>query len=380
MFRFGIRTFALLGGMAGLAGWMSTLQLLPLAVVLLGAAAVVVVAGYVAASRVDGDATTEVAALVVLAAATLAGAGHLAVASAVTAMTVLLLLEKTRLHAVVSRIDDESLRASARFAAMALVVLPLLPTGPYGPYDAFRPRELWVLVLFFSGLGFLGWMARRLVGTSRGLIVSGLLGGVISSTSVTLGFARQSRSARAPGLALAAGAISACTVMLLRVTLVCAVLNPALAATLPRPLAVPFAAGAVLVFMAWRTNMRRGEQAEKESGSPLQLGAALQMTGLFQVVLLVILAVQARWGSSALIATSAFVGLTDLDALTLSLARSSAGANISAATLGLLAGIVSNTLLKAAIALVIGRGMFRIVTTLTLVAMAALVAWPLLAS
>jgi uncharacterized membrane protein (DUF4010 family) len=167
---------------------------------------------------VSVDGTTEVAAIVVLAAGTLAGAGHLALASAVVAATTVLLLEKTRLHELVSRIDDAALRASARFAALALIILPLLPPGPYGPFDAIRPRELWAIVLFFSGLSFVGWIARRAVGPHEGVIVSGLLGGIISSTAVTWTFARESRADDAPRLALAAGVIGACTVMLVRVT------------------------------------------------------------------------------------------------------------------------------------------------------------------
>ncbi len=215
----GIRTFTLLGGLGGLAGWLSVSGLVPVAVVLLAAAAALVVAGYAAASRVDVDGTTEVSAIVVLAAGTLSGAGQMALGSAVVAATALLLLEKTRLHAMVARLDDAALRASVRFAAMACVILPLLPPGPYGPLDAVRPRQLWALVLFFSGLGYLGWIARRVVGTHQGVIVSGLLGGIISSTSVTLTFARESRADGAPRLALAGGVVAACTVMLLRVVL-----------------------------------------------------------------------------------------------------------------------------------------------------------------
>ena len=375
----GIRTFTLLGVLAGLAGWMSTINLLALSIILLVAATALVVVGYVAASHFDVDGTTEAGALVVLAAGTLAGAGYLALASAVMAGTVLLLLEKTRLHAFVAHIDDASLRASARFAAMALIILPLLPQGPYGPCGAVRPRELWTLVLFFSGLGFFGWFARRMVGAHRGLIVSGLLGGIVSSTSVTLQFARQSRSSGAPRLALAGGAVGASTVMLLRVVLVCAVLNPALAARLPASLVVAFIAGVAVALLAWGTNERRGTPERTAEESPLQLGAALQMTGLFQLVLFAILAVQSRWGTSALVATSAFVGLTDLDALTLSLARSTATlADIPGATTALLAGVVSNTLLKAAVALVIGRGAFRLLTPLALGVMAAAIAVSLL--
>lgn len=376
----GIRTFTMLGGSAGLAGWLSVNGLLPLAVVLLAAAAALVVAAYVAASRVDVDGTTEVAAIAVLAAGTLAGSGQVALASAVVAGTALLLVEKTRLHALVKRIDDAALRASVRFAALACIILPLLPQGPFGPLDAIRPRELWSLVLFFSGLSYLGWIARRAVGQHRGVIVSGLLGGIISSTSVTLTFARESRAGDAPRLALAAGAVGACTIMFARVVVACAVLNPPLAALLPRYAGLAFLVGAAAVMAAWRSDAPESG-GRRSADSPLNLRSALQMTALFQVVLFLILLVQARWGSGALLVTSAVVGLTDLDALTLSLARSAAisGAVSSAAT-ALCVGMLSNTLLKMAVALVIGRGWFRTAAGLGLGAMALALAAALFAA
>ena len=105
--------------------------------------------GYVAGSRQDIDGTTEVAALVVLAAGVMAGIGSVRLASGIIAITTLLLVEKSRLHSLVQRIDDVGLRSGVRFAVMALVVLPLLPEGPYGPLGGVRPRELWALVLFF---------------------------------------------------------------------------------------------------------------------------------------------------------------------------------------------------------------------------------------
>jgi uncharacterized membrane protein (DUF4010 family) len=370
----GIRTFTLLGGLGGLAGWLSLGGLLPVAVVLLAGAAALIVAAYAAASRVDVDGTTEVAAIVVLAAGTLSGAGQIVLGSAVVAATVLLLLEKTRLHALVGHIDDAALRASARFAALACVVLPLLPQGPYGPLDAVRPRELWSLVLFFSGLSFMGWIARRVVGPHQGVILSGLLGGIISSTSVTLTFARDSRQPNAPRLALAAGVISACTVMLLRVTLACAVLNPALAAMLPPYIGLAFVIGVGAVFVVWRANPSASHDSAALE-SPLRLWAALQLTALFQVVLFVILFVQVRWGAQALVATSAFVGLTDLDALTLSLARSTpSSGDLSTTAVALVAGILANTCLKLVVAVVAGRGSFRTTTAAALGAMAVVLA------
>jgi uncharacterized membrane protein (DUF4010 family) len=366
----GIRTFTLLGGLAGLAGWLFVSGLQAVAVVLLGGSVGLVVIGYAVAARTDIDGTTEAAALVVLTAGAIAGSGRLALSSAVIAATALLLLEKTRLHALVRRIDDAALRASVRFAAMACIVLPLLPVGPYGPYGAIRPRELWALVLFFSGLSFVGWIARRLVGPDVGVVLSGLLGGIVSSTSVTFQFARDSRSGGLPDMALAGGVVGACTVMLLRVNIAAAVLNPGLALALPGYLGPAFVVGVIAVLALARANTIAAG-ADFVRDSPLQLRSALQMTALFQVVLFVILAVQTHASAEALVGTAALVGLTDLDALTLSLARSArTEAQIPAAAVALVVGILSNTALKLAVALVAGRGRFRVVTAAVLGGMA----------
>ena len=129
-----------------------------------------------------------------LVAGVLAVTGSVRLASGIIAITTLLLVEKSRLHSLVKGIDDVALRSGVRFAVMALVVLPLLPEGPYGPLGGVRPRELWALVLLFSGLSFAGYIARRLVGPDQGYLVTGLLGGLVSSTNVTLTFARTSGS------------------------------------------------------------------------------------------------------------------------------------------------------------------------------------------
>ena len=165
----GIRTFSLIGGLGGLSGALWTLGVTGPAVVVLSGMAALCVAAYVAASRTDVDGTTEAAALVVLTAGSLAGLGSYRLASGIIAVTCLLLVEKSRLHALVARIDDIALRAGVRFGVMALVVLPLLPEGPYGPLGGIRPRELWALVLFFSGLSFLGYVARQVLRPRSGI-------------------------------------------------------------------------------------------------------------------------------------------------------------------------------------------------------------------
>jgi uncharacterized membrane protein (DUF4010 family) len=355
----GVRTFTMLGAVAGLAGWLATLQYAALAAALTGGAVLLVIAGYAAASRRDVDATTEVAALVVIGAGLAAGIGWLALASAIVAVSTLLLVEKSRLHRLVRRIDDEELRAAARFAVMAVVILPLLPTGPFGPFGGIRPRELWLLVLFFSGLSFTGYLARRIVGGRHGYPVAGLLGGLISSTNVTYTFARLSR--REPPLAqpLAIGVVGANAMLFPRVALAATVLNPAVGRAVAPYLVVPFLLGAAAIVFWW---LRRDviDQHPQPPSNPLQIVPALEMAVLFQLVLFLVHAARRYFGGTGLLATGAVLGLTDVDALTISMTKVAAapGDEILAAQ-AIAVGILANTVLKTLLALGLGTAAFR---------------------
>ena len=356
----GIRTLTLLGGVAGIAGWLWSAHLELLAAILLTAAAALVVTAYASSSRHNVEATTEVAALVVLTAGLLAGLGHLRLASAIFALTVLLLAEKSQLHSLVARLDDVSLRAGIRFAVMAVVILPLLPEGPFGPWGGVRPRLLWMLTLFFSGLSFGGYLARRLVGDQHGYPLAGLLGGMVSSTNVTLTFARLSRALEEARGPLALGVVASCTVLLLRVLTATTVLNAPLTAVLLPYFAAPFLVGVVTLLPLLRRSASPPSPPEVVK-NPLQLREALQMALLFQVVLFGVHAMQDRFGDAGLLVSAAVLGLTDMDALTISMARSATGgASLEVAAQAITIGLISNSVLKMLLAVVLGRGKFRL--------------------
>jgi len=365
----GIRTFTMLGAVAGLCGWLWKTGLTAPAAILLAGAVAITAAAYVAASRQDVDATTEIAALVVLTAGVLAGTGAFRLASGIIALETLLLVEKSKLHALVQRIDDVGLRAGVRFAVMALVVLPLLPEGPYGPLGGIRPRELWALVLFFSALSFLGHVARRVVGPGHGYLVTGFLGGLVSSTNVTFTFARLSRSDPAMERALAFGAVGANTVLYPRVLVATAVLNPALVPPLIPYLAMP----ALVAALTAASGVRRSALVDAPDlplDNPLQLRAAIQMAVLFQGVLMLVYLAREMWGQSGVLTSAAILGLTDVDALTVSMARGVAKTvSLEAAALAIAIGVLANTALKLGVALFLGSARFRTIVGGTLVLM-----------
>jgi uncharacterized membrane protein (DUF4010 family) len=366
----GIRTFTLLGALAGIAGMLITAGDVVAAAILVAGAIGVIVAGYVRASKHDIDATTEVAALVVLGAGVLGGIGQLRISAALTTLTVLLLAEKPRLHGMVARLDEPTMLAAARFAVMSLVVLPLLPEGPFGPGPGIKPRELWMLVLLFSGISFVGYLAQRMSGDA-GYPLTGTLGGLVSSTSVTLTFARLSNAHAEQTGPLTAGVVAASMVSLLRVGVVVALLNTALLPTLIRYLAPLLVAAAIALAIAWRS-LRDTEAEHTQPRNPLQFRNALEMALLFQVVLFAVFYLRAWIGETGLMAGGFLLGLTDVDALTMSMTRSvETGTTVLAASRAIAIGIVANSLLKAVIAASVGNARFKWLAGGSLIGMAA---------
>lgn len=367
----GARTFALLGFLGGFAGWFLRLDHALAAAVLSGGAMLFVVSAYRAAMQRVGttpDSTTEVAALVVVAMGITAGLGFRTIASAAAALVVLLLAEKSKLQEILGKVAPNEMRAALQFAVLALVVLPLIPDGAFGPYDAFRPRQLWIVVLVFSALNFAGYIARRVIGETRGLAVTGLLGGLVSSTAVTLTFSRRSRDDDALALPLALGVVAACTVLVPRVLVISTMLQPAVGLAAISVLGPSFVLGLGLIaFVLWRERDTRPGASVARDGvdaalgqNPLGLWSSLQMAVAFQVVLFAIAWVQRTAGDTGVLASATLLGLTDVDALTVSMARYGSVPEqvpVAAAAMGI--GVLSNTMLKATMALVLGGRRYR---------------------
>jgi uncharacterized membrane protein (DUF4010 family) len=227
-----------------------------------------------------------------------------------------------------------------------------------------------MLVLLFSGLSFTGYLAQRLAGAA-GYPLTGLLGGLISSTSVTLTFGRLSARHESQSAALATGAVAASSILFLRVAVVVAILDSSLLPVLAWWIVAPCVAGFVAALILWKTASAAGA-APPEPRNPLQIRSALEMALLFQVVLFAVHAVRAWVGDSGLIPSAMVLGLTDVDALTMAMTKGvSTGTTLEAAAQAIAIGILANTLLKAVVAVAVGARPFgwRVAVSLTAVAL-----------
>ncbi len=369
----GLRTFTLLGTIAGLCGYLLLIGLHTIAILILAACVALLAIVRLSAGRLERDATTEVAAIAVLLFGVVAGHGHLRLAAALYAWLVLILLEKSWLHALVQRIGTVELRAMVQFLAMALIIFPALPHGSYGPYGVFHPRNIWALVLIFSGLAFLGYLARRFFGAKSGWLLTGTIGGLVSSTQVSVAFSRESREHTGATNALVGGVVAATVVSLLRVLTIAWILDPSLVKTVLPAFVAPCLIGALLSLYGLRSAKDAGTVLEKKN--PLQIVTALQLALLFVVVQYIVTLAHQWFGHAGLFGTAALIGSTDIDALLASFpALFSQGVPVNLVARLLLLGVTANTIVKAAATLLYGRNAFRLRATAELLAIVAALA------
>jgi len=304
--------------------------------------------------------------------------GQTQAAILVAATTAVLIGLKQPIHAWTRTFTVDDIRATLQFIAITGVVLPLVPNRAYGPFDAFNPNATWLMVVLISGLGFVGYILMRLLGTKAGIAITGLVGGLASSTATTLAFSRRSRDEPGLSASYALAVIVACTVMLPRVLVLISLINRDLAVGLIAPFAVMAVPG--VGFALWVLLFRRPEEASVETPhlhNPLSLGIAVKFAVIYAVVAFLVKAATSLGLRAGLLPLSFLSGLTDLDAISLSMANSrndaSVGAQLAAQSVVLAA--VANSLLKGGFALALGSPRLRrevaVVLALTIVAGAA---------
>jgi uncharacterized membrane protein (DUF4010 family) len=264
-----------------------------------------------------------------------------------------LLSQKQRLHGWVAKISREDLFSTIKFLVVAAIVLPLLPREDIGPMDAINPFSVGLMVVLISGLSFLGYVAMRLYGQGRGVLISAAVGGLASSTAVTIAFAN--RTKQNPELApIAAGAIAiASTIMVGRVAVLVGVVNPSLLEQLWLPLTIAAAGGIAGGLLSYRGRERHARSADLDVKNPFELGNAIRFGIAFAVIMLATKFARAYLGDQGLYLAAGVAGLTDVDAVSLSMARQASPGD-TAAVIGILIAVASNTIVKSAIAHAIG--------------------------
>ncbi|MGE0484084.1 MAG: MgtC/SapB family protein [Gammaproteobacteria bacterium] len=362
----GTRTYALLAALGCTTAYVGALSgsAVPFAVMLFVVGAMITTSYHFSAREGRFGLTSEVAAFITMLAGALCFWGKVEFAAALAVATTVLLALKLQTVSLVSRVTAEDVRATLTFAVLTLVVLPVLPRHGWGPppFDVLVPYKAWLMVVFISGISFLGYVLIKVVGTRRGVGLTGLLGGLASSTAVTLSFAARSRGADALARPLALAILLAWTVMFVRVLAEVAALNRALLGVVWLPLTA--AAAISVVYCAWLhyAERRATGDADTEFKNPFELAPALKFGGLYMLILLGANAARLEFGDAGLYVSALVSGLADVDAITLSMAelsRTADGPALPVAARAIVLAAASNTLVKGAIVLGTGTPALR---------------------
>lgn len=362
----GLRTFILFALAGALAAWLADHFAAPW--VFVGAGALVtaaVVVGYLVHARSDPDAglTTEMAAIVVYLLGGTAVVGYPELAVALAIVTSAVLAFKEPLHEAVERIGRDDLYAGLKLLIATFIVLPLLPDAVIDPWGAINPYRMGWLVILISLISLVGYVASRWLGSRQGIPLTGLCGGLASSTAVSISFARRSRERPADeSLAgpLAVGLLLSWGVMFARIGVLVAAVRPPLLAALGLPLLLLVALSLALAFAL------RGRAGAPEEGrelplrNPFSLMPAVRFAAVFAAVLLAVKLVGSRLSGANLYWVAGLAGLTDVDAITLSLASyARGGGDAGLAARAILIAALSNTVAKLAIVVALGAPVLR---------------------
>ena len=362
----GIRTFSLISLLGALSAFLYTDYGIYAFSLALGGIILFALASYIGKvmrNEQEEGITTEVAVVLTFLLGATVMWGEAAVAAALGVIITLLLSMKRSLHNVIRRMKGKDLRAALQFALVSLVILPVLPNQTIDPWGVINPFRIWLLVVFISGIGFSGYILMKFMGPEKGLWLSGILGGLVSSTAATLSFSSRSKEAPKLSRRFAQMIILASTIMFPRMMVIVAVVYFPLLKVVALPLLAMTAASMLVQYFLFmrKKPAEAGDGKPLKLKNPLDLASALVFGLIFAVVLVILQFLQTYFGDAGVYAASALAGLTDVNPITLSVSElaSTAKINLEVAGVSIVLAAVMNSISKTIISLTGGSPEIR---------------------
>lgn len=353
----GIRTFALISLFGNLLTWLPE-PLMSWGIAMgLAFTGLIAVYSYRRTSRgdnADKGITSEVVLVLTFALGTLTGVGYMLPATIVAVVVFSLLRFKKVLHRFSYSLSDMDLRQALQFLIITVVILPILPNHAYGPYAFFNPQRTWLMVVLISGIGFSAYAAIKLIGQRAGLGLTGILGGMASSTAVTLAMSRLSRTNPALQTSCLLSILLACTTMYPRVLILSLLFAPQISLHLVLPVAGVIVYSLIIAYLLWRSGEAEGgtENLYRPEMNPLSLRTALGFAAFYSLIVLLTHMGKAYFGSNGILTVAGVSGLSDVDAITLSVSdMANHGLVYTLAAQAILLACASNSLVKMGIGL-----------------------------
>ena len=287
--------------------------------------------------------------------------GMLSISLLITVLVLVLLSAKIRLRTWVGKITPEELYDFIRYVVIALLIFPFLPNKTIDPWDIINPHEVGWVILLTSGLGFVGYVLMRILGPGKGILLSGFVGGLISSTAVTWVFSKKSKKDDSLSLHCGVAILAASTMMVVRIGVWTYLFNPSLMQSLIPAIALVLFTGLGITFFYYLRQKSKTIQEEPiRQGKPLDLRGALVFGALYMAILLSVSYANSYLGDRGLLISSAIAGFSDIDAISITVGKLSLnGLALSLAAQAILIATLSNSLVKLGIGLWAGSETLR---------------------
>lgn len=361
----GVRTFALIALLGCTAALIADILQAPWVYIgLILAPTLLIAVGYAAAAwHGEMGMTTEIAAVVTLFTGSLCYWGEMALAAALAVITTLLLSLKIELHRLAENLTRADIVAVLKFAIITAIVLPVLPNQSFGPppFDVLNPYKIWLMVVLISGISFSGYVLMKIAGSQRGIWLTGLLGGLASSTATTLSFTQRSHTDRRLAKSFALGITLAWTVMFARILVAVGVVYVPLLAILWLPIVLAGGTGLAYTLYLYLMPHDDDEGSEVKVSNPFELRPAITFGLLYGFILLLARTANLYFGDVGLYVSSLISGLADVDAITLSVTELSRSERVDGATAAraIVLAAMANTAVKGGIVLSGGTAELR---------------------
>jgi uncharacterized membrane protein (DUF4010 family) len=349
----GIRTFALIGLLGGIWGVLFPIVgAIPMAAMALAFAGALTTFEWRESIKNDTLSITDlIAGLVTFSLGALGVLGNKAAAAAAGVTMVVLLSLRHPLRNFLRRLSWPELRSALLLLAMTFVALPILPDRPVDPWGTLNPYKLWLITVAIAALSFVGYVAVRLAGARRGLLLAGAAGGLVSSTAVTLTYSRLAKTDPAIGYEAGVAIVASWIVSLIRMTVLATVLAPILLLPLLPSIGVAILVLAVTVFLLDRAARNAPAEPQLQLSNPLELGLAIRFGALLGLVMVLSKLFSDKIGQVSLLPLAAVSGFADVDPITLSVSQMvGKGATLEIATLAILIAAATNGITKVSLA------------------------------
>jgi uncharacterized membrane protein (DUF4010 family) len=329
--------------------------------ILLAVVSFIAISYWMTSSKGDIGGTTEFSALLAFLLGGLTFLGYIELSLMITVIAMVLLSSKMKLQSIIGEITEEEMYALIRFVVLALLILPFLPDQGVGPFGVVNPQEIGWIIILTSGLGFLGYLLIKFLGHDRGILLTGIVGGLVSSTMVTWIFAKKSKDAPALSSHCATAILAASSIMIIRVLVWVFIFNQALAPGLYLPVGLIFMAGiGATLYFYFSKNNQIDVDTSLPMGKPLNMQSALTFGVIYTLIILLVSYTNEYFGQRGMYISSIIAGLTDIDAITISVSKlAGSSLSLNVAQNAIILATISNTVIKIGISLWAGSKELR---------------------